>query len=82
MSADTATLYTEAKCFSCYGITSAQALILALLREWLLALDASADVDPNSLLAEGKCLPSCASASLYQTFFIILLDKIKTAYGG
>lgn len=57
MATDAQTLLAEAKCFECYAANPYMLSLieLALLRQMLLATNASATVDPQGLLALAKC---------------------------
>lgn len=69
-------LNEEAKCYLCTGgISQAEALILALYRRWLLALNPAADTSLNGLVAYAKCYV-CPGLSLYQTLLIAMLSQI------
>lgn len=70
-------LNEEAKCYLCTGgMSEAEALILALHRRWLLALNPAADTTLNGLLEYAKCY-TCTGLSLYQTLKIAMLDQIS-----
>ena len=84
MATDAATILSQSGCDDCVGLgPSQQQLIrLALLRQWLLALDPSAMTDAQSLLSD-------ASASCYDCFLpqgalmeLGLLRKIAIALGA
>lgn len=73
---DTNTLLGEAKCYECYGnSTIGELLILAQLRNQLLALNPTADVTPDGLLAYAKCY-ACYGLSFSDLFEIAMLDQI------
>jgi hypothetical protein len=49
------TLITEARCFACYGVSSAQLIKIALLRRSVLASNPEADVSPEGLIHHAAC---------------------------
>jgi len=73
----TDTLMSEAKCYECYGpMTTAQLLILAQLRRWLLSVEPTADVSPQGLVAYAKCYACLGNLSMYELMMLALLDQI------
>lgn len=73
------TLLEEAKCYECFGpLSQGQLLKLALLRRQLLALNASAEVDAQSLFEYGKCY-ACLGLSIFDILEVSLLDQIAQA---
>lgn len=79
MPADPDTLYEEAKCYICRGLSEVEGLTLALMARWLLVLDPAADVTPEGLEAYGSCFRCYAGASLFDLYQLSLLDQISQA---
>lgn len=80
---DMQTLMDEAKCYMCFGeLTSAEMLVLALLRRWLLDLDSEADVTAQSLYDYTQCYACLGSATPFQLLELGLLGKIEEASQG
>lgn len=78
---DSQTLFNETKCYLCYGpISESQMLALGLERRWLLNLDSTADVSPQSLLAYAKCY-ACYAGNTYDLLELALLDQISQLAG-
>lgn len=73
------TLYAEAKCFACYGISEAEALTLALERRWALAVNPAADVTPAGLLGSAACYACYTNGNLYDLFELALLNIVAEA---
>ena len=71
------TLLEESKCYQCFGpVTIPQQLKLALLRRWLLSLDANADTGAQALVEYSKCY-ACLGASMYDLMELALLGQIS-----
>lgn len=70
------TLFEEAKCFTCRGLTLAEALKIALYRRWLLAVVPTATVTPESLEAYASCFRCYTGGSLYRLYKMAILDQI------
>ena len=76
MALDPNTLYQEANCYLCLGITQAQALELALLRRQLLALVPNADTSVDALLQYGACYRCYSNGDIFTILKLALLDQI------
>lgn len=77
MAIESNTLYEEANCYICAGVSQTQALILALERRWLLALDPDADVSVDGLLLEARCYRCNSNASISDLLELGMLSKIE-----
>jgi len=73
------TLYDEAACYICVGVSEVQALTLALLRRWLLSLNPAADTTPDALLQYGACFRCYTEGNIGDLMKISLLDQISDA---
>lgn len=71
-------LYQEANCFTCFGISHAKALRLALEARWLLALDPNADTSPSGLLQSASCLRCNSNVSIGDLLELALLNQIQS----
>lgn len=78
MPADPDTLYAEAACYICTGVTQAEALMLALYRRWLLTLNPNADTTPDALLQYGSCYSCNSNGSIFDVMEIAMLEQIST----
>lgn len=76
---DPQTLFTQAACYDCYGISEAQRSLmeLALLAQIVKAKSPSTPTDPATLLAAANCY-TCygASAGALQLMKLALLAQI------
>lgn len=80
MAIEANTLYVEASCYICTGMVSqSQALTLALMRRWLIALNPAADTSVNNLTAVAGCLGCNSNASLFEQLELGLLSLIEEA---
>jgi len=79
MPTDANTLYEEAKCFICRGLTQVEGLTLALMARWLVSLSPSADTTPEALETYGSCFLCYTGGSLFDLYEISLLDQIANA---
>lgn len=73
-------LFSEARCYTCTGMVSqSQALTLALMRRWLIALNPAADTSVDGLTAVAGCLGCNSNASLFEQLELGLLSLIEEA---
>lgn len=79
MATEANTLYQEAACYLCVGVTQAEALTLALERRWLLSLNPAADTTPTALLQYGACYSCYTEGSVFDVMELALLDQIQLA---
>ena len=82
MALDPNTLYQEANCYLCLGISQAQALELALLRRQLLALVPDADTSVDTLLQYGSCYRCYSNGDIFTILKLALLDQIAQNQGA
>ena len=82
MALDPNTLYQEANCYICLGISQAQALELALLRRQLLALVPDADTSVDTLLQYGACYRCYSNGDIFTILKLALLDQISQNSGN
>ena len=73
------TLFAEAKCYVCDGVTMVQALKLALLARTLLVLDPAANVSSAYLVEYGKCFLCFGETNMGDLLELSLLDLISQA---
>lgn len=79
---DTNTLFSEGRCYECYGETSqTQILRLAILARILTASNPVAATDPQSLLSYGRCF-GCIGMSAADIMELALLDQISASGTG
>lgn len=76
---ETNTLLEAGACYACYGLSESETLQLAVLRSWLLGLDATADTSAATLLGDSGALAGYGF-SLFDILEISLLDLIHKAY--
>jgi len=80
MAIESNTLFQEANCYICTGqVSLAQALTLALMRRWLLALNPAADTSVDALLLEARCYNCNSNASMFELLQLGLLSLIEAA---
>ena len=81
MATDAASLMKDAAtaCNECYGSNpyGLQLMTVALLRQWVLALNPSAMLDAQSLLDQAKCY-QCYSANPYTLQLLIVACSLKS----
>lgn len=80
MATDANTLYNEARCYLCAGLSQAEALVLALEARRLVAVDPAADTSLSGLMRYGQCY-ACLGLSTFQVLEISMLDQIAQALG-
>lgn len=73
------TLYDEAKCYACYGLSESEALTLALERRWALKVNPAADVTPEGLLVSSACYACYTNGNLFDLFELALLNIVAEA---
>lgn len=71
---DIPTLVGEGRCYQCYGLSTAQAIKLALLRRNVLATYPSSDVSPAGLITRANCYSCYTQGNMFQLFELALLD--------
>lgn len=76
--AEVQTLLESANCYGCYDLSLSERLELALLRQWLMAVNPSADTSGATLLASVSCV-ACLGASVFELLVIALLSAINDA---
>lgn len=81
MATDPATLLSESNCFSCYASPgTVQLMMLALLRQIVLAQNPMADTSPQALLAQANCYRCFAGTE--SLLMLALLAQIANNGGG
>lgn len=78
MATDAQTLLTEGKCYSCYGLSQAQTMKLALLRQIALTHNPAADVSAQALIAAAQCFACFSYADIGAMLELALLQIIAT----
>lgn len=77
MATDPQTLYSQASCYACFlEAGQAELIELALLRQVVLAKNASADVSPQGLLNAASCYACFATPGQMQLMRLALLAQI------
>lgn len=70
-------LFNDSSCYGCAGLSMFQMLQLALYRQWLLALDSTADTSVNGLLNEARCFGCASDADIGTMLEVGILSKIE-----
>lgn len=78
-------LLSSANCHACYSASpdQLQAMLVALVRQWVLALNPSAVTDAQTLLTQAAC-HGCNAATPYelQMMLVALMIQVVNAGGG
>lgn len=76
------TLFSESKCYNCYGeLTSGENIILALWRRLVLEVTPTADVSPQGLVAYAKCYLCFTEGSMFDAMEMALMDLFFQSCG-
>jgi hypothetical protein len=75
---DAQTLLTEGRCYSCFGLSEAQTMKLALLRQIALTHNPAADVSAQGLILAAQCFSCFSYADIGMTLELALLNIIAT----
>lgn len=78
MNTDPQTLMSNAQCYVCEGVSTFQALKLALLAQISVAHNPANQTDPQSLMAQAKCFACYSNASIGKLMELALLAQIAT----
>jgi|SRR6185369_13318363 len=77
---DAQTLFSESKCYNCYGeLTTGENIILALWRRVVLSIDPTADVSPQGLVAYSKCYLCFTEGSMFDAMEMAMMNMVSSA---
>lgn len=77
MATDPQSLFTQGKCYACFGPLSGYEIMkLSLLAQISLQTNPANAVDPQSLVSQGKCFPCFGNVSMGKLMELALLAQI------
>lgn len=79
MPQDAQSLFTQARCYECLGLSAYQVMKLGLLAQISTNANPENATDPTSLISQGRCLGCAANANIGQIMELALLTQIANS---